>query len=677
MEHETGGNFGHNNLVGDVRLQALAIRSAPFFIGKELVMTQIISPPLSLGELLTRYQAIRPGEIPTIRTVLKTIIFPALGYRKVLGTRLERLIEETPAPALYGLLDPVQHSWSEHVRRRLPEGTTHQKAYYRVLRRLLTFGEREGLLHPDQYAISPDWWELIERFISLTSDAGMRQDAGRLRSGLRILARWATSRGYEPRDLPLEVRANSRIMGDFHRTFPPERDGAFYLARRAWNLLADSLPDTNLARWISEGERRFHGIPRSNWPPCVALGLESLIAQDGLGMWRPETVAGYQYLVSTYLGTLRDLGLDAKAFLVGVDDGTDALRLLFQGMPPETRAIDANESANRLSENDSYREGLLSALRGMSGQYDGRASQPNPFIIAAIASLVRDGKVATASHLLTRALAISRGVLGITERHVEWCLKMLRQINQLSKRQPTRYYYKKRAVFRYPELWADLVRARSRLREHTVHLGERAQEAVGSQQVQYELRWAVALRNEVLFSMLLCYPLRAGNFSQMLLGIHFDARRHRIHFRPEETKNQREIEYELPESGDGSLGDIRTLVQEYLDVARPLLLAGRESPYFFVPSPNGGMKLARQAFNTILREISRRFLAGVLPDGLEVLNPHLLRHAAASYQLAVRENLNLAAQILNDSPSTISKSYADVLENKTAATKRFLSGFKA
>lgn len=47
----------------------------------------------------------------------------------------------------------------------------------------------------------------------------------------------------------------------------------------------------------------------------------------------------------------------------------------------------------------------------------------------------------------------------------------------------------------------------------------------------------------------------------------------------------------------------------------------------------------------------------------------------ASYQLVVCQNLNLAAQLLNDSPSTITQAYADVLACKKEATKRFLSSF--
>ncbi|MNL21569.1 hypothetical protein D3C87_1428660 [compost metagenome] len=294
-------------------------------------------------------------------------------------------------------------------------------------------------------------------------------------------------------------------------------------------------------------------------------------------------------------------------------------------------------------------------------------------MIAASNALIQERKVTSAFNLFVKALAINRSALGMTDRHTEWCRKGRLQLSQAAKRMPSAYSLKKRSVFRKPNLWADLVKARAKLRAHTQEFERRWKEASGGQAIALKGQWAVALRNEVFFGLILCYPLRVKNFSMMRLDRHYDPTRHRIFFPREETKNDKEIDYELPEGG--SLGDLRQLVDVYLNQARPVLLKRRLSPYFFAPNHLGGIRIPTKGFNLILGIISRQFLQDVLPDGVSELNPHLLRHAAANYHLTIGQNLNLAAQILNDSPATVTKSYADVLESRKQAAKQFLSNF--
>ena len=293
--------------------------------------------------------------------------------------------------------------------------------------------------------------------------------------------------------------------------------------------------------------------------------------------------------------------------------------------------------------------------------------------MAAVYLFVERGRITTAIDILKKTAALNRGFLNVTDRHVSWVAPKIRDLEAMARRRPSNYSRKKRGVFRNPELWRDLVAARGRLRENTSSLEAAWRTTAGREAGTSARRWAVALRNEVLFGLGLAYPLRVGNVVAMELGRHYDPVNHAIRFDAEETKNELEIDFELPD--EGSLGDLRALVDTYIAEARPVLLAGRRSSYFFIPDARGGLKLRTRAVNAILADLSRRFLADVLPKGVDVLNPHLLRHASATYQLAVRRDLNLAAQILNISPATVSVSYADVLESRKEATKRFLSSF--
>jgi hypothetical protein len=617
-------------------------------------------PDPTLADLLAAFSRAKPTEVPTLRTVLRTIVLPFLGAPVDLNA--------TPAASLYGVLDATHANWRPELAARLPRGSSYQKAYCRAIKRLVAFGEAAGLLHPDHHAISPAWRALVAQLADATAELPPADRRG-LRAAFKRLARWATGAGLTPADIPV-CRPDERAMASYHATFAPDRDSDFYRARRAWNLLAAA---QGLPPWPGGRPGAITAWPQATWPPILHQGLTAIVSREGLGSWRAETRKGYAYRLASYLAVLEAIGVSVEDLVAGLDDPEDAIRLLFQGMPAGSPRLDARGTAARFLAEPAFRAETLAAMRAIAGTYDGRACERNPFLADAVTHYMEAGKVTTALNLVTKAIALNRGLLEVSDRHLAWLGRRKALLVQRARKQPSAYAAKKRTVFRHPHLWAELVRARSRLRVHGQALEDAWREARGERKEAARRRWAVALRNEVLFGLLLCYPLRVNNVVGMRLGVHYDAGQHHVRFEPGETKNEKEIDYELPEGG--ALGDLRGLVTLYLSEARPALLAGRKSDHVFVPDPRGGIRLREKALNAILADLSRRFLADVLPEGVSTLNPHLLRHATASYQLAVCQNLNLAAQLLNDSPATITQAYADVLACKKEATKRFLSGF--
>lgn len=624
----------------------------------------------TVGELLQAYGEIRPGEVPTLYTIMKTIALPGLGHVDPSVERTRELCRTLPANQLYGLMEPDSSQWRPNIGRILPQTETYQKAYLRALKRLIAHGEKVGLLHPDEYAISPEWRRLIELLGPLTGPYASHRRSG-LRSGFKGLARWATKLNMSPQQLP-GAPQKGRYLVEFLRTFPPTRDSGYYRARLAWNLLVTNHHELRLTPWRHAREFLCRGIPKEHWPSSVRAGFESLLDYNHFQPWKEATQSGYESQLAIYLGALRDEGTDLEVVFGSISEES-ALRLLFQGLPPNTEPLGAQDLIRRLSTDGSFLPRLISDMHALKGTYEGKASEANPLLLLAINQLAAAGKVTSASNLMTKALALNRGILGMTERHTGWCLRLQAQLRQLSKRSPSLYSQKKRAFFRQPEIWSSLVAARKRVRTATRQLEAEWRASIGSRADTLKEQWAVALRNEVYLGMVLCYPLRARNFSKMTIGRHFGQETFRIYFPPEETKNHKEIDYELPDGG--SLGDLRALVTQYLDEARPTLLAGRASPYFFVPNRKGGVQIPSRSFNTILYELCEGFLLDLLPKGARSINAHMMRHIAASYHLVIGGNLNLAAQILNDSPATIIKSYADILEYKKVATKQFLSSF--
>jgi hypothetical protein len=622
--------------------------------------------PVSLGDLVAAYSKHRPKELPTLRTVLKTIVLPALGRERL---DIDSALTETSASMLYGVFAPGHRAWADSVRTNLPRSHTYQKAYLRAIKRLIVFGEMARLVSPDEYEITPAWRSLIATLAPTVSGLAPAKRS-RLKAAFKRLAKWATACALEP-DQFLPGAEVATAPGLFRASLPSARDAEFFVARRAWNYIVGCNPDLGLPAW--EPAKARQGLPRQAWPGCVTRGLDAFCQRDGLGNWSDFTKKQYEQRISSYLGALERLGVDIAGLLAGVDEGRDAFRILFQGQPDGFPARCLEVHAHELSHDLAYKHALLAAMKHLDRLPGGRSSEANPMLAAAVVSLAGEQKLGSAAALVTRAIAINRNFLGLAPQHVDWLVERSRSIGLAALRRPSRYSRKKRLVFRSPDLWIKLVGARTRIRDWT-QSRERAWQAMPDNGARARA-WAVALRNEVIYWLLLCYPIRVGNLIAIQLDVHYDPIEHSLFISAEETKNLRNIEYELPI--EGALGDLRALMDRYLTEARPILLNCRASDRLFVSCEKGQPWLSRQAVHDILAGLSRRFLAGVLPKGMANLNSHMPRHAVATYHLAIRGDLNLAAQMLNDAPSTITRNYADILENRKAATKEFLSNFKA
>jgi site-specific recombinase XerD len=162
----------------------------------------------------------------------------------------------------------------------------------------------------------------------------------------------------------------------------------------------------------------------------------------------------------------------------------------------------------------------------------------------------------------------------------------------------------------------------------------------------------------------------------MVLGESYMPADHVLTFKKTAVKNRKTIEFELPRQGE--LAWVRDLVDLYLYEARPILLDGVASQHFFVGNqriPNAKPWLVRQAFNEILSKLSKQHLSDLLPPELGALNPHLLRHITATYQISVRGDRDMAARLLNDTVQTIEKHYADLLASSRRDCREFFEDF--
>lgn len=386
----------------------------------------------SLATLLASYAPVKPHAIPTLRTILRAVAHPGWGWVMPSEASLDDALEAVPAEKLYGLLDTAGTRWAPRVERLLPRGNTYQRAYCRAIRRLVAHGEAVGLIHPDHYLIAPAWRELARDLEGLVAHDRPHQRS-RLRQGFRQLALWATAEGLPPKALPLGGPERTP-MARFKASL---REGAacyFYMARRSWNLLVTAHPELGLRTWGGHVHPGIRPVAKADWPELVTRALESLVLQEGLGSWCEVTQAGYRQRIAAYLGALAAGGFDVAATLEGLADGMDAARLLFQGVPAGAALVSGAGIAARLGNDPATREALLNQMRAMSGVHEGRASEANPFIAAAVSAMTSEGRDASARDLLVKALAINRSLLGMTDRHVAWIATMRRQVDQLIRR---------------------------------------------------------------------------------------------------------------------------------------------------------------------------------------------------------------------------------------------------
>lgn len=425
---------------------------------------------------------------------------------------------------------------------------------------------------------------------------------------------------------------------------------AFYDIRKLWNELAP-LYSAELPLWGDHIQR--DGLPPDAWPEPVFDGWRQLILNPENG-FEPNTIKNHTNTMRNYLGKLAKLDI-SLAFLTDGLSGRDAIRLLFAGMPREIQLelggeFEAVAICRKLERDHAFRDRVLALQRRLEGCFDGFESAENPFLTLVMRERFECGEYAAARCLINLASWLCRNSFFLRERHVRWIEERWKKIEHLSKQNPTRYQFKKRAVFKNPGLWMELLKAQLSLVNVLL-----------ARPPQRHRDWAASVRLCVYVTLGLLFPLRAENYVNMRLGANFDRRTYSLRFEPDETKNGAELNFQLPETGP--LAIVRQLVDVYLDLARPVLLKGRDSDFFLVLDQGlsaSNLKIGEKALNGPLAKYSIEHFSKVLPPEIRSLNPHLMRHIAACHWIVVEGRPERAAQVLGDKLQTVLEHYSDL-----------------
>jgi hypothetical protein len=602
-----------------------------------------------------------------------------------------------PIEALHDTLAPDGRSWTPELvaglRARGQDTDSVLNAYPRFVKRFLVFAAKAGLTRATRQVYLPEWEDVLAKAATLLpankaalaalAEAGVtvilgcyEVDAANLepantklqnvRTALRSMARRASEAGLTPRAFASEVLEGARHgeLGDF-----ATRGIYSSYCRNLWNATVLHYPELDLPLWAS-GDKRI-GLPPEEWPLALREGIQAAVFnRPDMRPLSSETVKQYKNTLSVFLGILEHLGF-ALAPLVAELSPKDAVRLVFQGWPRALLPGDADTAGalycyRRLLSEPDYQAEVLAAMRAQDGLSEGAALVENPFVGAVIVARYNEGKYTSAEGMIDRVHTINKEYFDLQTGNLKWLKNRFEQVGLLRKANPTGYDEKKSVIFKHPQLFETLMaRAECLYRELDERFATR------------NSHWATFVRDLTYLSLVLLYPLRVKNHQMMQLGRHYCPREHVMRFKKGEVKNNRVIEFELP--ARGKLGWVRDLVELYIEVARPILLCGHDSDYFFVGNhtiPCAKGWLVRHAFNEILINLSRKHLAEELPPELGFLNPHMFRHIAASYQLVVKRDREMAALLLCDSIRTVEEHYADLLAYSRQGCREFFEEFE-
>ena len=627
----------------------------------------------SIGHQLKLFEDQKPTA--TVHSILK-LIFPVAEHMP--PAERKEFFNARPLSELEKKLNHLGTGWAPPVEEQLKARglttTTYLKNYPREIRRFI---ERAKLISPANEAsdkLLPEWETLMDsvkvllppnserlkRMLNegITTFAGYEAEGklfdvvnrrlGNMRSCFLRFGRQASAQNMTPEAFGKTVV----LPGNFDEV--PLLKGksiAYYHCKAIWNELATLHPSLNLPPW---GDAQvIISAPAESIPENLAEGLEQALFQ-GRDL-RESTGENYRGSLSTYFGIIEAAGLSLYRLTSGLD-ARDAIRLVTMGIERSLLLRDPERDdpialARRIQDDVEFRDRVIAGMREIEGAYNGKTALPNPFVTLAINTRIEEGKFAAARQLIMRISTINRSYFAVADHHFNWIASIIKRLKDLEATQKTDYAAKKKAAFANPRLWHLLL-------ERLVQVEEDLFVQIGSP----TLEWAREVKYTCMMHVLFLYPMRRESFRIMQFGQNYDRNTFQFHFEDEEVKNQKAFRYSLPTGGRGRMS--REIMDLYLQVARPILLQGRKSPFVFVPEQtreNAGPHLRVAAMNDFMPGYCKDHFADILPAELMDMNPHIARHIVASHALVVEKNLNLAAQLLNDDPMTILKHYSDVL----------------
>jgi hypothetical protein len=462
-----------------------------------------------------------------------------------------------------------------------------------------------------------------------------------LRDGFNKMGRYFSEHGIEsPDDVrPEHLYGNPDAWYVGHRGSSPIPLVTYSRTKEAWHVYGKLNPDLKLCQWPQPMNDRNYGIRLEGGPPLIRQMLDDIFAQMPLA---EKTRNSHTSMITRLVGYIQNhLGHDVLRFCHEVDDPTDLCYLLLASYPPapDGREPAPMEEISLIINNSAYREGLLAELPRANRLHAHRGEcRANPFVQAHCDWHLERANYSAADNMARTVRAINREFLRGNETQHRWLYRIYRRARDLKKKAAaTPRVRRKHLMGLDPFLWDKLVDYRPTLRTKTEKVRKRMEETKGRRRESWwRMRWAVTQRDELLFGLLLAMQFRPENFIEARIDDNYFPQHYKFMLPPEDDKEAGLHYRTIPE--EGPLADLRALMDEYIELARPILAEGDESPYLFLSagkSANGRQRALKKEgvrrmwdgqLLATTRKITLRLPPGFLPTGLDSLTPYDFRH---------------------------------------------------
>lgn len=449
----------------------------------------------------------------------------------------------------------------------------------------------------------------------------------------------------------------------------------YWRGHLAWDVLKQLEPGWSLVDFPEPGRERVYGIPEQELPPLGKQLLEAISKNPDL---KPAIRRHIREHLCRLFGVLHNkLNLDVYALCRGLDDERDLALVLLAGYPPspDGRDPDPEEELRRLFDDPGYLEEVVDSIANTNRRHAHKAvCRTNPVLLAYKRWLLERGVAANLEVGLKTFRIIGDRYLQVHATQKEWLNKLIKDAVKARKESPpSARARRKQALSGSPELWLELVAARPRLTAHTERLRQKMEAILADpnrtpvQRRHAQEGWAIAARDELMVGFLLAFQLRKENIQGMRTGHEIFPADYRVSIPPNKAKARDWINRHFPE--EGPFKDLMGQLDLYLAEARSILLAGRpETPYLFLSIPkgreardsDGHLRMCREQLAVVLRKVRKKHFADVLPPGVDLLHPHLLRDIFAGHAYRTPGGVMLAAQGLANTPGVVNGHYVQL-----------------
>lgn len=678
-------------------------------------------PSLTIAQVEDEVARVLPSYYETAARVLPLV---KLGLaRKLAGDPGLRLDEEmlatftceTPAFHLLTTLDDNLQRWAPWISEMVPEIAS-VKAYSREYRyafvRCIQRAVAGGLVSSSSLGMSPAWLEariwlatnlpFTDPLLDALLAEGQTEYYGRplrrksrLRTknefrimlhGFTAMARYMTTRGI----LDLKDVLPEHICGRGESWYEERKRGrehdmkVYYTSKQAWEVLRQACPDLELVEWPTPNEHYQFGLKIGERPPLLEQMLGELEQMNVLDNGTMRNIRVHTHRMLGYYQKV--LGLDVPGLCEALDDPQDLAYLIYAPYPQteEFRIPEAAAEVRQVFEAPDYRRKLLRLIpRAARRNGEIEPCRSNPFIELYTEWNIERKAFGTGDGSLSSFRIAAQNYLNVNPSQFEWFRRLRRKNRNNKKRSPVVAWTRRKEILaRDHELWKKVVSALPRMAQYA---SDRHAEMLAASDAETRreraMHWAIALRDQLVISFLLCFQFRSKNIARMRLGEELMIDQYVISIPGFRAKNGTRINKRFPERG--VFADLKTLLDLYVEEARPYLLPeGSESPYLLLPFPSerttkdddGQLMISMTTMGKLVRRACERHLKDVLPSDLDRLTSHTFRDLFANLGVRQPGGTTMASQALANSVEVLIGHYVGVDRSGDHEVRQFIEG---